>query len=268
MNSIKKWAIVALTATALVAGSIFLYKGKEDTPKREAISIERTINFENPQKTLNESFNKLRPENISEVIYDPDFTQSDIYLKKGLLGKLPERDIDSYIQSMRRQSPNHNLCVTGVIIYVGDGKKRPVFARASMLSSPGIICNEDLESSLHHEDIHADEERKGYDFGDKRLNGSDLTKIFNDGDIRAEVILGVGEFDAYSSQLTRINKSSKKPSPMHIKSTTTNACQVYGLLEMGLQRGTLTPMERKYFEAKKKKHTEVIETLKKFNSKN
>ena len=243
---------------------MFLYSNKENTPKREMFSLERTISFENPQRTLDEAFKKLNPKHISEVIYDPDFIHSDIYLRKSLIGQISEREIESYIQSTRRQSPNHSLCVTGVISYVKDDKKRPVFARANMLFSPGIICEEDLESSLHHEDIHAEEERKGYDFGDKKLNGDELTRMFNNGDIRAEVILGVGEFDAYSSQLTRINSGNLRVSHMHLISTTTNAVQSYSILERALQRGTLKPMELKYFEAKRKKHAEAIETLKKY----
>lgn len=264
MKSLRKWTIGALVATTLISGSISLFKNKEDTPKRETVSLERTISFENPQRTLDETFRKVKPEHISEVIYDPNFTHSDNYLRKILRYRLSEIEIEPFIQNSKRQSPNHILCVTGIISDVGDNNKRPVFARANMLSSSGVLCNEDLESSLYHEDIHAEEERRGYDFGDKRLNGYELTKMFNQIEIRAEVILGVGEFDAYSSQLTRIKSKNSKVSSMHIISTTTNASQVYNILE----NGTLKPMEKKYFEAKKKKHAEVIETIKRFNSKN
>lgn len=252
-----------LAATALVAGSITVSARKEEAPKRQNLLLERTINFENPQRTLNESFERLKPENISEVIYDPDFTHSDGYLRTHLIGKFPEGAINSYIQNTRKRS-NHNMCVTGISTQIGDGKKRPVFARKSLLTSLGIQNEADLESALHHEDIHAEEERKGYDFGEKRLSGEEITSLFGKDEIRAEVILGIGEFDAYASQLARINSENLKVSPFHLMSTTTNAIQTYSILESGLKGGTLKPMEKKYFEAKKRKHEEVIETLKKY----
>jgi len=261
MNTLKKWLIGTLVAGAIIAGSIIPTKQKEEPQKREPIVIEKTINFENPQRTLNESLERLKPENISEIVYDPDFTHSDNYIKNRFVGH-SRRLIEGYLDQARIGTEGHVLCVTGIFDDTGNNKKRTVFARKSLLNSQGINCEADLDSALYHENIHAGEERYGYDFGERIIKGEELVSLFKDKKIRTELIALAGEFDAYSSQIERAGKVEIKPSAIHILNATLNAHQTYSILERSISKEILTPLEIRYTETKMTRHKETIETLK------
>ena len=235
----------------------------KETPDKKPLNIERTITWENPQKTLEEALILSNPENISKIVYDPDFKESDRYLRSTLENQIPEREIEAYLQKTRTEVPNHDLCVTGVISNAGDGQKRPVFARRNLLNSQGISSISDLENAISHEAVHAEEERLGYDFGDRRIKGEELTILFNKKHIRPEVICAIGEIDAYASQIEKGEKMERKPSPIHIINATINLCNVYNIIEKAIDNERLTPLERKYAEAKISKHKDTIEKLKK-----
>lgn len=260
MKRLSKWIIGAIAGTALVVGSTYLSKNK-DSPKRKPLGLERTISFDNPQRTLDEALRFCKPSHVSEIIYDPDFEESDSYLRQSLTG-LSETSIERYLQGTRTQFQGHNLCVTGVISNVGNGLKRPIFARKNVAYSPGILSMADLENTVHHEDIHAEEERYGYDFGDRRINGEELTILFNKGAIRTEVIGPIGEIGAYASQIERAKIAKRKPSIIHILNASTQLYSVTEIVSRGLRNGTLTPLEAKYAEAKLSKYKSTIETLK------
>ena len=263
MNHFKKWLIGTLVAGAIIAGSIIPEKQKEEPLKREPIVLEKTINFDNPQRTLNEAFALCKPEHLSEIIYDPDFKSQEKYIKERLVG-YSRRLIDEYLQQAKTEIPGHDLCVADILAEVGDGKKRIAFCREKISKSIGINCLEDLASCIFHEDTHARESRYGYDFGDKIIQGKELIELLEKGEIRTEVIRLVGEFDAYSSMIERAEKTERKPSPMHVISATTNLYQINGIIERAMSKNTLTALERKYAETKLKKHKETIETLKKY----
>ena len=263
MNKLKKWLIGVLAGTAIITASVVSTKQKEEPLKRESIVLERTINFENPQITLNSAFNLCKPEHLSEVVYDPDFKKSDDYTIKRFVGH-SRRLIEGYLQETRTGAPNHALCVADILEDVGDGKKRITFARRNITNSIGISCPADLENSIHHEDIHARESRFGYDFGDRIIKGKELGDLFNKKEIRTEVIKAIGELDAYASQIERANRTERKPSAMHIIIAATNLCQVYNIIENAIEGRKLTSLEKKYAEAKILKHKDTIETLKKY----
>ena len=263
MNLLKKLIIGALTLIVLAGPAGQENKKEYEKLSRDYTKIERTINFDNPQETLNEAFKRCSPNNISEIIYDHDFTHSDNYIKNRFIGH-SRRLIEGYLNQARKGTEGHILCVTGIFEDTGNNKKRTVFARKSLLTSLGVNCEADLDSAIYHEDIHAEEERYGYEFGDRRIGGEELMKMFNENKLRTEVISGAGEFDAYASELERANNVKTKPSAMHVFNTTLNAYQVYSILERALERGTLTPLEIKYAEAKLKKHENTIETLKNY----
>jgi len=267
MNKLKKWLISTLAAATLIAGSIILTKQKEESIKKEPIVLERTINFDNPQITLNDAFNSCKPEHLSEVIYDPDFKKSDDYIRKKFVGH-SRRLIEGYLEQARIGAPGHALCVADIFEDVGDGKKRIAFARANITNSPEVLCPADLENAIYHEDIHAGEARHGYHFGGKIIRSKELAELFNKGEIRTGVIRAIGELDAYASQIERAEKTERKPSPIHIISATTNLYQVYSIIEKALTKNTLKPLEKKYAEEKIRRHKNAIETLKNFNSKN
>ncbi len=267
MKLIKKIAIGAVIATT-AAICIIPAKPKENQKKEQVtLELERTINFNNPQKTLNEAFNLCKPENLSEVIYDPDFKRSDDYIKNRFV-RHSRRLLGEYIQQARTGSPGHDICVADILEDVGNGKKREAFARKSLIDSRGVLCQEDLESCIYHENIHAGEARYGYDFGDSILKGRELKRLFDRGEIRPQTIIDIGEFDAYAAQLARADNTERKPSIVHKTFTKITVFEIYNKLNANLQVGALSPMERRYFEAKKRKHEKVIETLKTFNSKN
>ncbi len=263
MNLLKKLIIGALTLIVL-AGPVGQGNKKEyEKSSRDYTKIERTINFDNPQETLNEAFRIANPEHLSEVIYDPDFKKSDDYVKKRLIG-YSRRLTEEYIKQARTQAPGHNLCIADVFPKMGDGQKRTTFARGGILKSKWINSIEDLAICISHEDVHAKESRYGYDFGDRTIKGEELMELLEKGDLRIEIISKIGEFDAYSSQIERADKVERKPSLMNIISTTTNAYQIYSTIESDISSGTLTPLERKYAEEKIRRHKKTIETLKNY----
>lgn len=249
--SIKKWIIGAVTITAL-SGAIALTNLKSST---------REIYENNAQNHLNIAFERLNTSHLERVVYDPDFKEQDNYLRKQITPYSKERDIEKYILEAHKSQNSSNMCVTGVIFYVGDGKKRPAFARKKLFESKSILTQEDLNNIVRHENVHAEEERKGYDFGTERKMGKELTKLFNTNQIRLEIIKGIGEIGAYATQIDAIEKGIDKTSEECLKNAKVNLQEITRIIQKGLINKTLTPLERKYAETKIKKYNHLIQKL-------
>jgi hypothetical protein len=263
MKKTKKMLLgTVLLATAL-GGTILAVKEKPQETTRTKISLERTVSWDNPQETLNVAYQLAKPKHISEVIYDPEFIHSDNYIRQKLSGHYSEKIITNYLNNSRSQSPSHNLCIPGILLYTGDGKKRPSFARKSALTSPGLSSIEDVRNAIEHEDAHAKEERFGYDFGDSIMGGPELIQLFNSGEIKPQVILEIGELGAYAHQIESGEKSERKPSIMCTLNAKTNLYTIVDIVEKRLEKNMLTQMERKYAESTIRKHKQTIERIKK-----
>ncbi|MBS3083240.1 hypothetical protein J4423_00380 [Candidatus Pacearchaeota archaeon] len=259
MKSITKWTIGGLASAALLSGGIIFSK-YESIPEEK-----RTISFENPQQTLDEAFRNCNPENISRIIYDPDFKDSDAYLRSSLSGRMSPSEIEISIQNSRKLAEGHYMSVADVSTKVGDGQKRQIFVRKELIGAPEVKSLADLENAIYHEDVHAEEHRNGYDFGGRIVRGEELTRLCNTGEIRPEVIIGIGEIDAYASQIERAKKSQIKPSRTLMAGALTQLHRGYSILEKGLSNEKLTILERMYAERVIAKHKDTIETLKKHN---
>jgi len=251
MKKLKKWLIGTISAAAL-AGAVTFTLLKQTA---------REIYPERAQEHLDASFERVKPEHLESLIYDPDFKEQDNFLRKQLKSYTKESEIEKYVNEARGNPNSHNMCVAGVIMYVGDGKKRPAFARKKLFESDSILTQEDLNNTTRHEDVHAEEERLGYDFGTERKKGPELTKLFNTNQIRKEVINGIGEIPAYATQIEAAEKGLDKVSKECMDNTKYQLRTVTKIIKKGLANNSLTPLERKYAEAKLKKYSSIIEDL-------
>lgn len=247
----KKWLIGTLAATAL-AGAVAI---KAFSPTTREIFPERA------QEHLNTAFERVKPENIERIPYDPYFKEQDNYLRAQLKPFSRESEIEQYVLEARKSGGSHNMCVTGVIFYVGDGKKRPAFARKALFESKSALTEEDLANLVRHENVHAEEEANGYDFGAERKKGPELTKLFNTNQIREEIISGIGEIPAYATQLDAAENGLDNVSRECLASTKSNLKDITRIINKGLANNTLTPLERKYAETKLKKYGAAIKKL-------
>lgn len=256
MKNITKWAIGALTTASLLAG-VFLSSKSEDKEER--------INFQNPQKTLDEAFTTSGAKHISQVIYDPDFTQSDAYLREIWKDFADKDRIEEIVRANRETTRGRYFTIEDISSLTGDGKKRPVFARKELLTSP-VNLKSDLENMIYHEDVHAQEKMNGYRMGDTFVKGENVSIMFNSGEARPHAISMIEELDAYASELERANKSEKKYSTPYLRNLKTQLSKVYLIVENALlKEEELTLTERKYAEEKMQRHAKTIETLKKRN---
>lgn len=244
-----KWVIGTLTATALASG-LFLYDRQKD-------------NFKNPQEVLNQAFNTHNPKNISEIIYDPEGKRAETYVRSSIGKMISQADLEVYLTNLKEQSKDHLMNVIGISTYVGNGEKRPVFAKRELNSSTSSKSVEDLISAIAHEDAHAEDNRTGYRFGNRTVKGYELTNLLHRGEIRGEVLVGIGELDAYATQLEQIDKMEKKPSRINISAAKANLYKIWTIVEKGLQNGQLAPLEKLYAETVINEHKKTIETLKK-----
>lgn len=225
------------------------------------IKKEEKFDLSNPQKILEEAFKISKPQHISRVKYDPNFEESDSYLREILNGQLDQRGIETYLQKNRKQSEGHYMSVLGISTKIGDGKKRPVFARRELTTTDKVESVEDLANAIHHEDIHAGENRLGYDFGNRRIKGDELTVLFNKGEIRPEAIIAIGEIGAYAAQVERGMRTNV--SRIHLAGAKRTLLDGLRIIEGAISNDRLTPMEREYAKATINKYKSVIETLKK-----
>ena len=264
MNKLKKWLIGGIAAAALTSLVFSIAKTSEPQKenKRPALVKElslKEISWENPQARLEEAFALANPKNLSYVVYDPYLEKSDAYIVKNFPGH-SRRLLESYIQSTRQSK--HDLGVVSLMPYVGNGQKRPAFARESMISSPSINKIEDLANAIAHEDVHAEEESKGYEFKSSRKKGKELQTLFDEKQIRPEVIVEIGELDAYATQLEAGERTGQKISSMCVTNAATHLYQLSTIIDKALDKGKLTPLEREYAEVKIAKHKETIQKLK------
>ena len=258
MNKLKKWLIGALTAATL-AGAVAIATKK--SPAKE-VQITKEISYNKAQEYLDTAFERAKPLHLERIIYDPHFKEQDNFLRKQLQPYSKEFDTEKYVLEARKDKNSHNMCVTGVMLYVGDGKKRPAFARKELFESESVYNLEDLTNLARHEDVHAEEECKGYDFGTERKKGLELTILFNTNQIRLEVINGVGEIGAYAVQIEAVESGLDKVSKPCFENARTQLRTVTRIINKSLANNSLLPFERQYTETKMRKYERVIRKLK------
>ena len=263
MNKVKKWLIGAAAAAALVAGGIIASKANYKESHKEKIITgrpiaEKRISWKNPQEQINIAFRIANPSNIREIIYDPDFTETDKYLRFKMNNDFPEKEIIKAIQSARKASPGHNMGVPGIFKYMGDGEKRPVFARRELSCSPNIITLEDIASAIDHEDAHTEEERYGLDFYDTRKKGEETGKLVNTEKMRINMVCAIGEIGAFAYQLDKIQKGSRKPSKQLKEHVENWFIYLKTVVETEKAQYTLRPPEQEFYEAKRRRYPEIF----------
>ena len=100
-KTLKKWLIGAL-ATAILAGAAAIALSK---PKRE-------IYVEKAQEHLDISLERVKPQYLERIIFDPDFKEQDRFLRNQLKSHSKESEIEKYVLEARKNQSSHNMCVT------------------------------------------------------------------------------------------------------------------------------------------------------------
>jgi len=256
MNKLRKFIIGALLTIALIGIGTKVANKKEEykQPTKE-------VSLDNPQEQLDKAYQISKPSNITEIIYDPEFNETDRYIRGKMRNYFPEEDILKAIQNARKVSPGHNMGVQGIFRYMGDGEKRPVFARKELLTSPNVMTIEDIASATDHEDVHAGEERYGLDFYDHRKKGEEFLTLLKSGKIRTEMMLAIGELGAHAYQLNKIQRGERKTSRQLKEHVERWFVYLKGMVETEKAQGILQPVEQEFYEAKRKRYDSVFKKL-------
>ena len=247
MKRLSKIVMGAILATAISIGI------KSDVSPK--------ISKQQAEQKIQAAFQRACPQNISTIAYDPEFTELETYIRKKIEHDADKETIDKIVQESKKARPGHTMGVQGFFKYIGDGQKRPVFARKELFEKSYVTTTEDIASIIDHEDAHADEERNGLDFYKYYMNGQETTHLIRTKRFRTEIMLKIGELGACARQLEKIYSGERNPS---------NACKTdalewlkYSIVNLETERmySRLLPKEQEFYEAKKKRYPKVFDTV-------
>lgn len=73
--------VIFATLLALLGAGYFMTRTAGSKASEEQLSVKitsETLNYQERQSLLNKAFEILNPQNISEVIYDPDYKRTEL----------------------------------------------------------------------------------------------------------------------------------------------------------------------------------------------
>ena len=214
------------------------------------------------QKFLDDIFREVNPQDLERIVFDPDQKKASAAVfemyRQALYSTTLARGAAENALKQREEA----MYVPAVFELTGDGNKRVAYATGGIFTYAKTTG--DVRLVVRHEEVHARQERRGYETRLGSITGRELIGLRRNGELREGMWLDLGELEAYADDLERIFNGKDTVSRDVFTYHKKKVEFLSRVAEKGLPRGAFHPLEAAYASHTLRRYRETIDVVRKY----